>query len=64
MSDAHGDRLKRLEATKSAMRDALDFINDDRNLTDEGRAAREDLLREIETIEQDTEAVKQEHEPE
>jgi hypothetical protein len=39
----------------------LEFINDDRHLTDQGIAAREALLREIEAIEQDLEAIRQEH---
>jgi hypothetical protein len=55
--------IERLEATERAIRDALDFISDDRNLTDKGIAAREALLGEIEAIEQDLEAIKQEHRP-
>jgi hypothetical protein len=35
--------------------------NDDRHLTDQGIAAREALLEEIEAIEQDLEAIRQEH---
>lgn len=50
-----------LEAAKSMLRDALDFLSDDRHLTDKGISAREDLLRELETIEQGLEAVRQEH---
>jgi hypothetical protein len=68
MSDEHGERRKRLErlqadveAAESALRDALDFLSDDRHLTDKGIAAREGLLRELEVIEQDIEAVRQEH---
>jgi hypothetical protein len=55
--------IERLEATERAIRDALDFISDDRNLTDKGIATREALLGEIEAIEQDLEAIKQEHRP-
>jgi hypothetical protein len=62
---AEGDNRSKLEAdleaTRRSLRDALDFLSDDRHLTDKGRAAREDLLREIETIEQDLEAIRQEH---
>ena len=43
------------------MRDTLDFLNDDRHLTDKGIAEREVLRKEIEAIEQDLEAVRQEH---
>ncbi len=50
-----------LEAVERSLRDALDFLSDDGNLTDKGRAAREGLLREIEPIEQDLEAIRQEH---
>ena len=35
--------------------------NDDRPLTDQGIAAREALMEDIETIEQDPEAIRQEH---
>jgi hypothetical protein len=50
-----------LEATRRSLRDALDFLSDDRHLTDKGVAARESLLRELEEIERDLEAVRQEH---
>jgi hypothetical protein len=50
-----------LEATRRSLRDALDFLSDDRHLTDKGIAARESLLRELEEIERDLEAVRQEH---
>jgi hypothetical protein len=50
-----------LESTKRTLRCALEFINDDRHLTDQGIAARKALLEEIEAIEQDLEAVRQEH---
>lgn len=60
-----GERLSKLEAELEAarrlQRDALDFLSVDSNLTDKGRAARKGLLREIETIEQDLEAIRQEH---
>jgi predicted nucleic acid-binding Zn-ribbon protein len=62
---AEGDDRSKLEAeletARRSLRDALDFLSDDRHLTDKGRAAREGLLREIETIEQDLEAIRQEH---
>ena len=50
-----------MEATKRSLRGALKFINDKRHLTDEGIAAREALLGETEAIEQDLEAIRQEH---
>ncbi len=50
-----------LEAAERALRDALDFLSDDGNLTDKGIAARESLLRELEEIERNLEAVRQEH---
>lgn len=50
-----------LEAAERALRDILGFLSDDRNLTEEGVAAREDLLGELEAIEQDLEAVRREH---
>jgi hypothetical protein len=50
-----------LESTKRALRNTLEFINDDRHLTDQGIAAREALLGEIEAIERDLEAIRQEH---
>jgi hypothetical protein len=55
------DELERLESAKSVLRDALEFIKDDDNLTAEGRAARDGLLRAIEAIERDLEAFRQEH---
>ena len=61
MSESYAELLERLEATKRSLRGALKFINDNRHLTDEGIAAREALLREIEAIEQDLEAIRQEH---
>jgi hypothetical protein len=50
-----------LESVEQTLRDALDFINDDRHLTNKGLASREALRREIEEIEKDTEAIRQEH---
>jgi hypothetical protein len=65
LSETPGERRERLEAdlesAKRVLRDALDFVNDDRNLTAKGIAAREELLREVEAIEQDLEAIRQEH---
>jgi hypothetical protein len=62
MSESYAELLERLEATKRSLRNALEFINDDRHLTDEGIVAREALLEEIEAIEQDLEVmIRQEH---
>ena len=61
MSESYAELLERLEATKRTLRNALAFINDDRHLTDQGIAAREALLKEIEAIERDLEAIRQEH---
>ena len=58
---AEEDNRAKLEAVRRSLRDALDFLGDDRHLTDEGIAVREVLLREIEEIERDREAVRQEH---
>ena len=61
MSESYAELLEGLESTKRTLRGALEFINDDRHLTEEGIAAREALLGEIEAIEQDLEAIRQEH---
>jgi hypothetical protein len=61
MSEPYAELLERLEATKRTLRGALKFINDDRHLTEEGMVAREVLLKEIEEVEQDLEAIRQEH---
>ena len=61
MSESYAELLERFESTKRTLRGALEFINDDRHLTDEGIAAREALLGEIEAVEQDLEAIRQEH---
>jgi hypothetical protein len=53
MSESYAELLERLESTKRTLRGALDFINDDRYLTDEGITAREALLEEIEAVEHD-----------
>jgi hypothetical protein len=34
MSESYAELLKRLEATQRTLRNALEFINDDRHLTD------------------------------
>jgi len=34
MSESYAELLERLEATKRSLRNALEFINDDRHLTD------------------------------
>jgi len=54
MSESYAEILERLEATKRTLRNALEFIDDDRHLTDQGIAARKVLLGEIEAIEQRT----------
>ena len=61
MSESYAELLERLESTKRTLHNALEFIHDDRRLTDQGIAAREALLGEIEAIEQDLEAIRQEH---
>jgi hypothetical protein len=61
MSESYAELLERLETTKQTLQKALDFINDDHHLTDEGIVAREALLEELEGIERDLEAIKQEH---
>jgi hypothetical protein len=61
MSESYAELLERLESTKRSLRGALKFIKDDRHLTEEGIAAREALLGEIEAIEHDLEAIRQEH---
>jgi hypothetical protein len=63
MSESYAELLERLEATKRSLQNALEFIKDDRHLTDEGIAAREVLLEEIEAIEHDLEAIRQEYTP-
>jgi hypothetical protein len=50
-----------LERKQQALREAIDFINDDRHLTAEGMRLRESVYREMEEIKKDTEAVRQEH---
>ena len=52
-----------LERKQQVLREAMDFLNDDRNLTVEGIRLRESLYREMEEIKKDTEAVHQEHRP-
>jgi hypothetical protein len=50
-----------LESAERVLRDFLEWLSDDRNLTDKGIAAREVLRRDLEAIERDAEAVRQEH---
>jgi hypothetical protein len=61
MSESYAELLERLEAIERTLHNALEFITDNRHLTDEGIAAREVLRAEIEAIEQDLEAIRQEH---
>jgi len=63
---AEDERAKveaRLESAGRTLRDALDAINNDSNLTPEGMAKREALRRDLDAIERDLEAVRQEHRP-
>jgi hypothetical protein len=53
MSESYAELLEGLESTKRTLRGALDFINGDCYLTDEGITAREALLEEIEAVEHD-----------
>jgi hypothetical protein len=50
-----------LERKQQVLREAMELINDDRNLTVEGIRLREALRREMEEIKKDVEAVRQEH---
>jgi hypothetical protein len=50
-----------LERKRKVLREAMDFLNDDRHLTAKGIRMRETLRREMEEIAKDTEAVRQEH---
>jgi len=50
-----------LESAQQVLREAMDFIDDNRNLTVEGIRLREALRREMEEIKKDTQAVRQEH---
>lgn len=50
-----------LESVQRVLRDTLAWIGDDRHLTQRGIAAREDLYAELDKINQDLEAVRQEH---
>jgi len=52
-----------LESAQQVLSEAMDYINDDRNLTVEGLRLREALRREMEEIKKDTEAARQEHRP-
>jgi hypothetical protein len=62
MSEGHNESLEEsLESAERVLRDALDFLSDNRNLTDKGKAARWVLLGEIEEIGRDVEAIRQEH---
>jgi hypothetical protein len=53
--------LLELHDVSRELRNIEGFIDDDRNLTDQGIAAREDLRRDIEEIDRDADAVWQEH---
>ena len=62
MDEERRERLEaELESAERVLRDILGFLSDDRNLTGEGIATREDLLGELEAIELDLEAIRQEH---
>ena len=53
--------VHKAHSARRTLRGALDFINNDCYLTDEGITAREALLEEIEAVEHDLEAIRQEH---
>jgi hypothetical protein len=53
MSESYAELLERLETTKRTLHNALEFIDDDHHLTDQGIAAREALLRDLEAIGQE-----------
>ena len=59
------DERRKLEAhlasVERVLRDAPDFVNGTRTLTEKGVAEREFLGTELEAIEQDLEAVRREH---
>jgi hypothetical protein len=61
MNESHAELLERLEAAERALRNALAFLSNETYLTGKGTAAREALLEEIEKIQQDLEAIRQEH---
>ena len=62
MDEERRERLEdELESAERTVRNARDFLNDDRNLTEEGIAAREVLLGELEAMELDLVALRQEH---
>jgi hypothetical protein len=50
-----------LESAERVLRDALDFLNDDRHLTEKGLAEREIFRADLAEIEKDLEAVRQEY---
>jgi hypothetical protein len=61
MNESYAELLERLEAAERALRNALAFLSNETHLTDKGTAAREALLEEMERIQQDLEAIRQEH---
>ena len=65
MDEQKREKLRKLRAElerkQQLIREAMDFINDDRHLTAEGIRLREAFRREMEEIKKDTDAVKQEH---
>ncbi len=61
MSASYSELLERLESTSRSLNRALAFITDDRHLTGQREAARTVLREEIDAVERDLEAVKQEH---
>jgi hypothetical protein len=61
MNESYAALLAGLEATKRSLRNALDFVDENHHLLDEGIVAREALIGELEEIEQDLEAIRQEH---
>lgn len=62
MDEERRERLEaELESAERTLCNARDFLNDDRNLTEEGLAAREVLLGELEAMELDLVALRQEY---
>ncbi len=62
LDEERRERLEaELESAERVLCNARDFLNDNRNLTEEGIAAREVLLGELEAMELDLEALRQEY---
>lgn len=61
------ERLERLaaelESAERVLRDVVDFVKDDRHLTEQGIAWRDAFLAEVEEAEREMDAIRQEHIP-